>query len=226
MSYPQALVLMLFALLWRPFDAFAQNSPSRSIGFADEVHLAGYAGGIALEWATYDEASVDYYAIQRLRNGIEETVATLQPRKLQDSVIRYRYIEQNDYVPGLAFQLRVVFSDGEYAASEWLDAEKVHGTRTRILSALDQESIARLRLSMESERDQRVVVRVKTLAGEMVDTYYRELKGGLNDVDIDYSGWPSGYYTVELDDQENRREWLIHVDANVPVVTTRQIPRG
>ncbi len=204
-------------------ESSAQIAQER-VQFVQPVTLMGYASGVAIEWKTAHEAEVDYYAIWRHANGKSDVVASLVPRGQRDTVNGYRYIDQTPFVHDLAYELRVVFSDGSYAQSERMEAQHAHSRRTRLLRALDSESLARLHITLESEDEQQVVLRIKTLEGRVLETYYRSLSAGLNDIEIDYQGWPAGYYSVELNDSTAQLQWLVHVDPEVPIATTRRVP--
>ncbi len=212
------LALLGFALLGRAQD--------HRVSFSQTPGLAAYASGVAMEWKTFDEADVDYYAVLRRSNNMERTVATLEPKGLVDSVTGYRYIDPTVFTPDLAFMLRVVFRDGAYADTEWMSAAKANSTRMRVLSALDEESLARLHITLEATDNQEVVVRVKTLRGQELDTYVRALTTGANTLEIDYSHWPSGYYTVEVDDAQASMEWLVRVNSEAKTASTRRIPKS
>jgi len=187
----------------------------------------GYASGVSIEWKTTNELDVDYYVIRRFAEGEYNVVATLEPRAMhQDSISSYRYIDQSEFVHDLAFQVRVVYLDGKYDESEELLAQHAHSRRTRILSALDKESLASLRISLDSEQDQMVVLSIKTLEGRTLETYNKNLLQGVNTLEIDYEGWPTGYYSVELaDGSDAMMQWLVHVDPTVPVASTRRVVR-
>ena len=207
----------------------ASGLPAQSVSdvLAGPVKMMGYASGVAIEWRAADESAVDYYVVRRITPAGVQTVATLEPRGFDDSLATYRYIDQSDFELGLAFQLRVALLDGGYAETEPLAAESAHGRRTRILSALDETSLARLHINLDSERDQHVVLRIKTLGGETLNTYHKELTAGANQLEIDYEGWPAGYYSVELSDTTQQLQWLVHVDPAVPVARTRRVqPRS
>lgn len=212
-----SVLVCLFAV-----SASAQHEP---VHFQEPVSMMGYASGVSIEWKTTNELDVDYYVIRRYAEGIYNVVATLEPRAThQDSIASYRYIDQSEFVHDLAFQLRVVYTDGKYEESAELLAQHAHSKRTRILSALDKESLASLRISLDSEQDQLVVLSIKTLEGQTLETYNRDLSRGVNTLEIDYEGWPTGYYTVELSDSSDAMmQWLVHVDPSIPVATTRRV---
>lgn len=203
-------------------SATAQHEPVR---FHEPVSMMGYASGVSLEWETTNEIDVDYYVIRRFAKGEYNVVATLEPRAVhQDSVASYRYIDQSTFVHDLAFQVRVVYIDGKYEESEELLAQHAHSKRTRILSALDRESLARLRISLDSEQDQMVVLNIKTLEGQTLESFNKELIQGVNTLEVDYEGWPSGYYSIELSDSSDAMmQWLVRVDPNIPMATTRKV---
>lgn len=218
--YKLLLVSIALQLSW---SVAAQD---HDVTFSEAAHIVGYASGVAVEWKTIDESDVDYYAVLRRSNGLDRTVATLEPKGGAAGLSGYRYIDPTPFSPDLAFVLRVVFHDGAYADTEWLSAEKANGTRMRVLGALDQESLARLHITLEVDSDQEVVVRVKTLRGEALDTYVRSLTAGENTVEIDYGNWPSGYYTVEVDDAQASMEWLVRVDGSKGTASSRRIPKS
>ncbi len=194
------------------------------VSFAEPVSIAGYASGVALEWRVFDDRGVDYYAVLRRLDGVERAVSTVDPkREAFEHPLAYRYIDATPFRPDLAYRLRVVFADGSYADSDWLSAGRAHGTRTRILSALDEESLARLHISLDSKDHHGVTVRIKTLRGVEIDSYERDVAAGVNVLEIDYESWPSGYYTVQIDDAADVMEWLVHVDAGVPKASTRRL---
>ncbi len=198
------------------------------VTFAEPVTMAGYAGGIAVEWRVLDDRAVDYYAILRRVAGLERVVGTIEPqRSVANEPVSYRYIDASPFENTLAFRLRVVFGDGTYADGDWLSANRAHGTRSRVLSALDQESLARLHLSLESQNDHGVVVRINTLQGRLYDSYAQAVVEGINVLEIDYANWPAGYYTVQIEDStedgDEVSEWLLHVDARIPKASTRRI---
>jgi len=63
-----------------------------------------------------------------------------------------------------------------------------------------------------------------TLAGQTLESYNRELSQGVNTLEIDYEGWPKGYYSVELSDSTNSKmQWLVHVDPSIPSASTRRV---
>jgi len=196
-----------------------------SVNFHQPVSMMGYASGVSIEWKTINEQDVDYYVIRRFAEGVYNVIATLEPRAIhEDSIASYRYIDQSDFVHDLAFQVRVVYLDGKYEESEELLAQHAHSKRTRILSALDKESLSRLRINLDSEQYQMVTLNIKTLEGQTLETYNRELNQGVNTLEIDYEGWPSGYYSVELSDSSDAMiQWLVHVDPTIPMATTRRV---
>lgn len=216
-------LLSFISMIMLTSVGFAQGDADRAI-FVEPVTMTGYASGVAIEWKTNAEQEVDYYAIIRFSNNREKIVAALEPRALVDTINSYRYIDQSGFSHDLAFKLRTVFIDGSYAESEFLEAKDAHSKRTRILRALDNESLASLRISLDSENDQQVVLQIKTLKGDLLETYNRELTAGVNEIEIDYRGWAEGYYTVELSDTEELLTWLVHVDPAVPVASTRRLP--
>lgn len=216
-------LLFLFGLLITSIGGFAQGDADRNI-FVEPVTMMGYASGVAIEWKTGSEQEVDYYAVIRFSEDKERVVAALEPRGLVDSINSYRYIDQSAFTHDLAFKVRAVFIDGSFSECQFLEAKDAHSRRTRILRALDNESLASLRISLDSKDDQQVVLQIKTLKGELLETYNRELLAGVNDIEIDYRGWQEGYYTVELSDSEELLTWLVHVDPTVPVATTRRVP--
>ena len=218
MRYLLVSILVLVAAI----SAKAQHEP---VYFKQPVSMMGYASGVAIEWKTTHELDVDYYVIRRFADGEYNVVGTLEPRAMhQDSISSYRYIDQTPFVHDLAFQIRVVYKNGKYEESEELLAQHAHSSRTRILSALDSESLARLRISLDSESDQQVVLNIRTLQGQTLETYNRRLSQGVNTLEIDYEGWPKGYYSVELSDSgESTMQWLVHVDPAVPTARTRRI---
>lgn len=212
--------------------AFAQSDPLPALvpseaasAFAGPVELMGYAGGIAVEWRAAPDAPVEYYAVERILGGVGHIVATFTPRPSDAAASRYRYIDQGDYEPGLAFRVRASYLGGGYAETDAVLAAGVHERRQRLLSALDDDTLDRLHLRLDSELRQDVVVEVATLSGDPVVTFNRELLTGRNDVEIDYTDWPAGYYSVGLTDEaRRRREWLVHVDAGRGVATARELP--
>ena len=214
---PLILVLLAFATSLRAQDA--------RVVFAQPIQISGYASGIALEWEVYDDRSVEYYAILRDLGGVQQIVSTIPPdRASANAAIAYRYIDATPFAEGLRYRLRVVFEDGSHADGDWLGADRAHGTRTRILKALDSESLARLHIKLESASDQDVQVTIHALGGAELDRYKRHMRKGINTLDIDYARWPQGYYTVEVLDAEDKMEWLVHVDPSAPKATTRRIP--
>jgi hypothetical protein len=215
-------LLVSFVILVTAISAMAQHEP---VHFKQPVSMMGYASGVAIEWKTLNELDVDYYVIRRFAEGEYNVVGTLEPRAVhQDSISSYRYIDQTPFVHDLAFQIRVVYTDGKYEESEELLAQHAHSRRTRILSALDTESLARLRISLDSDVDQQVVLNIKTLQGQTLETYNRSLSQGVNTLEIDYEGWPKGYYSVELSDSTSATmQWLVHVDPAIPSASTRRI---
>ena len=219
MRTPLLLTLSLVSVL----QVAAQ---SHEVGFAEAPTLMAYASGVSIEWRTYEESDVDYFAVLRRSEGTERTVATLEPKGMQDGSSGYRYIDPTPFTADLAFRLRTVFHDGAYAETDWMSASAMHSRRMRLLSALDEESLARLHIILEASAAQEVIVRVKTLRGDELDTYVRQLTAGSNTVEIDYANWPSGYYTVEVDDAEASMEWLVRVDKEQKTATTRKIPRS
>ncbi len=218
MRYLLVSILVLVAAI----SAKAQHDP---VNFKQPVSMMGYASGVAIEWKTTNELDVDYYVIRRFAEGEYNVVGTMEPRAIhQDSVTTYRYIDQTPFVHDLAFQVRVVYTNGKFEESEELLAQHAHSSRTRILSALDTESLARLRISLDSDLEQQVVLNIKTLEGQTLETYNRKLSHGVNTLEIDYEGWPKGYYSVELSDSsDSTMQWLVHVDPSVPVASTRRI---
>ena len=194
------------------------------VSFSEPARIVGYASGVAVEWTTSFEEDVDYYVVLRRNAALERTVATLEPKGVGTGA--YRYIDPTPHAEDLSFRLRVVFHDGAYADTDWLSAAQANGTRMRVLAALDEETLARLHLSVEVAQEQDVVVRVKSLRGEPLDTYVRTLKAGPNVVEIDYGNWPNGYYTVEIDDAQASMEWLVRVDGSQGSASTRKIPRS
>ena len=216
---PRSLLTFAFAFL-----ALRAEAQDLRVTFAEPVAIAGYASGIAVEWRVTDDQQVEYYAILRRVEGREQVVFTQEPkREVHDGIIAYRYFDPTPFAPTLGFRLRVVFEDGSYADSDWLAADRAHGTRSRILSALDAESLARLHISLESADRHNVVIRIKTLRGVEVDSYERDIAVGVNVLEIDYETWSTGYYTVEIDDAQDVMEWLVHVDAGIPRASTRRV---
>lgn len=194
---------------------------------AGPVRLAGYAKGVAVEWQAYDETEVDYYAVRRSLDGETRTIASLEPRGVLDTFATYRFIDQTAFAHDLAYELRVVFVDGSYAETESLPAQAAHSRRTRLLRALDEESLARLHFTLDSDARREVVVRVDRLGGETIETFTRELAPGVNDIEVDYGAWGEGYYSVLLDQGDQPVEWIVHVDPSVPRATTRRLtPRS
>ena len=214
--------LAFLPLLMVAISANAQHQP---VSFSSPLTMMGYASGIALEWKSTHETDVDYYVIRRHAEGKYNVVATLEPRAHHpDSTASYRYIDQTPFVHDLAFQLRVVYRNGKFEESEELLAQHAHSKRTRILNALDSESLARLQISLDSEADQQVVLQIKTLKGETLETYHRDLSKGVNMLEIDYQGWPKGFYSVELaDSTQAKMQWLVQVDPSIPFAKTRRV---
>ncbi|MFK8056671.1 MAG: hypothetical protein AB8F78_11175 [Saprospiraceae bacterium] len=215
----------ILAAVWTSFVALSAMAQHEPVHFSQPVSMMGYASGVSIEWKTTSELDVDYYVIRRFAKGEYNIVATLEPRAIhKDSTSTYRYIDQTDFVHDLAFQLRVVYLDGKYEETEELLAQHAHSRRTRILSALDTESLARLHISLDSKEDQQVVLNIKTLGGETLETYNRSLAQGVNTLEIDYEGWPKGYYSVELSDStSSTMQWLVHVDPSVPMASTQRV---
>ena len=207
-----------------PSASLAQQEAVSEL-FAGPVRMSGYASGVALEWSTRGESEVDYYAVIRHAGERHGVVATFEPRGLGDSTVSYRYIDKSDFTHDLAFSVRAAFVDGTYAESERLAAQTAHSRRTRILRALDRESLASLRISLDSERDQEVVMEVRHLSGAVLERYNRTLIAGVNELEIDYANWAPGYYSVTMHDGEADLEWLVHVDPEVPTATTRTVRR-
>lgn len=198
---------------------------SARVSFVSPVSLFGYAGGVGIEWEVYDDEAVDYYVILKRSNGMDRAIATVTPeRESQEATVRYRHIDAHGSAPRTAYRLRAVFEDQSFAESDWLDAGSATGTRERILSALDEESIARLHIRVSSPQHQDVTVKIKTLAGEELDSYPRALVAGENVLEVDYRSWPSGYYTVEIGDDADVDEWLVHVDAQRTRARSRRLP--
>lgn len=215
-------ILLVALLCWRAAVATGQSA---RVSFVEPVALFGYASGVAVEWEVYDDASVDYYVVLRRSRGLERAVATVPPRRNRDTpTIRYRHIDTQRPGPGTAFRLRAVFADQSFAQSDWLDADRAADARRRVLSALDDESLALLHISLASEGDHEVIVRIKTIGGDEMDSYPRALHDGDNVLEIDYRAWPSGYYTVEVGDEAASEEWLVHVDAEHERARTRRLP--
>lgn len=205
--------------------ALAAQAAETGVAFAGPVELMGYAGGIAVEWSAAADAPVDYYAVERVTDGVGHVVATFTPRPADEEVATYRFIDQGDYEPGLAFRVRAAYTAGGYAETDPIDAGAVHDRRGRILSALDEETLARLYLRLDSDLRQDVVFEVATLSGDPVASFSHELLTGRNDVHIDYTGWREGYYSVGLTDAATQRhEWLIHVDPARGVASARRLP--
>jgi len=215
----------ILALVWTSVFAFSAIAQHDQVHFQQPVSMMGYASGVSIEWKTTNELDVDYYVIRRFSEGQYNVVATLEPRAIhQDSIASYRYIDQSPFVHDLAFQVRVVYTNGNFEESDELLAQHAHSKRTRILSALDSESLAHLRISLDSDIAQHVVLNIKTLSGQMLESYNRNLDQGVNTLEIDYEGWPKGYYSVELSDSsESMMQWLVHVDPSIPMASTRRV---
>ena len=216
--------LLLAALL--TLVAGSGRAQDLGLHFAEAPRVSAYASGIAVEWKTFDDRGVDYFAVLRRATGVERTVASFEPQPNPDGAAAYRYIDPTPYSDDLAYLLRAVFRDGSFADTEWLSAQRAQHSRLRVLSALDEESVARLHIRLEVARGQEVVIRVKNLRGELLDTYVRSLQAGSNDLEIDYARWPTGYYTVEVADAGASMEWLVDVDAKRHTAKSRMIPRG
>jgi len=202
------------------FSAISLSAQQQAVIFEQPISMMGYASGISIEWQTKNELDVDYYVIRRFAKGDYNVVATLEPRATHaDSIAKYRYIDQTPFVHDLAFQVRVVYVDGKYEESEEMLAQHAHSKRTRILNALDSESLALLHISLDSEQDQLVVLNIRTLEGQTLESYNKELSMGLNTLEIDYQGWPRGYYSVELlDSTDVTMQWLVHVDPSLSLI--------
>ena len=202
------------------------GAQSARVSFAEPVRLFGYASGVALEWSVYDDEAVDYYVVLRRTEGLERAIATVPPdHDSGEPTVDYRYIDARTPEADSRFRLRAVFRDGSYADSDWLDAGRAAATRTRILSALDDESLARLHIRLAAATEREVVVRVNSLANGEIDSYPRALAAGDNVLEIDYRAWATGYYTVEVADASEVTEWLVHVDAERKTARTRRVPR-
>ena len=220
----RTLLLLAVLSLSQWAEAQALDTPALDEIFAGSAVLSGYASGVALEWTTLDERDVDYFTVLRQQDATQVVVATFEPRGQKDSTTRYRYIDQSEFTHDLAFVLRVAFIDGTFAETAALEAQTAHSRRTRILSALDEQSLASLRISLDSEAAQLVDVEVRSLKGELYDSYQRSLHAGVNSLEVDYGSWPAGYYTVEVTDATEHLTWLVKVDPDVPLATTRRIP--
>ena len=202
------------------------HAQSARVSFAEPVRLFGYASGVALEWSVYDDEAVAYYVVLRRSAGMERAIATVMPeREPEEPTTAYRYIDARLPNADTRFRLRAVFEDESYADSDWLDAGRATASRNRILSALDDESLALLHIRMQTDVDHDVTVRIRALNGGELDSYPRALVAGENVLEIDYRSWSTGYYTVEVDDAADVSEWLVHVDSERKTARTRQVPR-
>ena len=214
---------IVFAVLFACFAVGASAQGAR-VSFAAPVSLFGYASGVAIEWEVYDDAEVDYYVVLRRASGTDRAIATVPPeRDRADASTKYRYIDARTPAPGTLFRLRAVFSDESFADSDWLDAGRASASRTRLLGALDEESLARLHLRLTSPAEREVTVRIKSISGTELDSYAEALAAGDNVLEIDYARWPSGMYTVEVDDEVGPAEWLVRVDAEQQRARTRRL---
>ena len=219
MSRTIALLALVCA---SPLVLFGQQA---RISFAEPVTVFGYASGVAVEWSVYEDESVDYYVILRRGGGIERAIATVDPvRTRSEATADYRYIDAAEIGPETYYRLRAVFADESYAESDWCSAHVADARRTRILSALDDETLAAFHIGIESAAQQEVTVRIKSMTGSELDSYPRTVTPGPNVLEIDYRAWPPGYYTVEVDDAEAVREWVVHVDASLGRARTRRVP--
>lgn len=195
------------------------------VHFAEAVSVVGYASGVAVEWSVYDDAAVAYYVILRRGGGRERAIATVDPvREVGAEPARYRYIDAAAPAGPRDYRLRAVFEDESYAQSSWCTADGAIARRTRVLDALDDESLARLHIAIESRLAQEVTVRIRTVDGTELDSYARAVAPGPNVLEVDYRAWPTGYYTVEVDDADDVSEWVIHVDAERQRARTRRLP--
>lgn len=211
-------LLTVFAIFLTGLMAVGQVTVNDNLVLQDEVKLRGVGNGILLSWNTIKEKNVSSYVVVKKINGQQHLIANLPAKSTIDSIHHYRFTDATRITKGVAYKIRCIFTNEEIAETNWIEATKAHTQHTRILSALDEDSISRLNLKVEVDHTQEVTLSIQTLEGETLDQYQKTLTTGINQIAINYGDWPSGFYAVNLSDSSSKKQWIVHVDDDEAII--------
>lgn len=180
-----------------------------SVGGALPVEFVSFTGRAddrtnRLDWATASEVNNSHFEIERSIDGIAfERIGIEYGLGNSTELVEYYFIDENPLAKAY-YRLRQVDFDGQYEYSEIIIITRpVENILGGIIKPNPTKGLSILDFSVENDNE--VDIMIISVGGKMMHTQRYAAVSGLNQLELDLTGYASGVYFVSIQNNEERK---------------------
>jgi hypothetical protein len=159
--------------------------------------------GNALKWSTIREISMKEFVLEKSTDGVHyDELATLEASSFSNVDKAYHFMDVNPLTESAFYRLKEIAQSGRFSYSQVVEVEKKIVNDLHMLSMTSVQVNKQFTVKFDAIRAVETTCTLKNFKGEVLDTYTKSLKNGLNEIVVELGQRPPGIYFFSVKNGE------------------------